>query len=574
MARLETIAPAVPGGGWPPFACACVFCRDAAAPSGTGEAGSGSGAYTSGDPGDPGNAAALIDPRGAWGRATLSYSFAEAVPGHYGSGAAERSGFQPLSQVQREAVRAALDAIERGTAITFVEDRDPTDGLGDIVFGAARLPDGVGGWAYSPTAGPRGGDVWLSTAFRNNQDPEPGSVGFARILHETGHALGLKHAGDYDTTGKDTAGPFLPPALDTRQYTVMAYDPHPAYADTRPETPMVLDLVALQSLYGVNDATGGGDTHYRWDPDRPVIETVWDAGGVDTFDASNHTHGVAIDLRPGHFASLGAGEAGGAGQDNVAIAFGTVIEHAIGGSGGDRLTGNAIGNRLIGSGGDDTLVGGGGDDTLDGGPGADEAVFSGARAAYALAEKEGWLAVTGPDGSDRLVGVEWLRFDDRVLDARDGAAAPVEPEPVLPPATPPFLLLRDLRVAEGSGGETAFTLTVLLDRPALSAVSVDWMTWGLTARKGQDYVGDQGRLTIAAGATEGRIDLRLIADRAREADEHYEIRFDDLRGALWGDPDRALRIAIADDDGPQGGLLGGATGGMSGGIAGLDGWLW
>jgi serralysin len=56
---------------------------------------------------------------------------------------------------------------------------------------------------------------------------------------------------------------------------------------------------------------------------------------------------------------------------NVAIAYGTVIENAIGGSARDLIHGNEVDNILQGLGGNDVIRGFGGNDTIDGGAGAD-----------------------------------------------------------------------------------------------------------------------------------------------------------------------------------------------------------
>ena len=103
---------------------------------------------------------------------------------------------------------------------------------------------------------------------------------------------------------------------------------------------------------------------------RPFIRTIVDAGGTDTISVANFARGCLIDLREGCFSSIripsdplppGYVENNPGiydGTDNLAIAFGTRIENAVGGSGTDRLVGNTLANRLDGAGGNDTLVGG------------------------------------------------------------------------------------------------------------------------------------------------------------------------------------------------------------------------
>ncbi|WP_431272822.1 hypothetical protein [Dankookia sp. P2] len=61
-----------------------------------------------------------------------------------------------------------------------------------------------------------------------------------------------------------------------------------------------------------------------------------------------------------------------------------------------------------------TLLGAGGNDLLDGGPGFDVAALAGLRAGTGLTRQAdgSWLAV-GPAGTDRLVGIELVRFADR-----------------------------------------------------------------------------------------------------------------------------------------------------------------
>ena len=103
----------------------------------------------------------------------------------------------------------------------------------------------------------------------------------------------------------------------------------------------------------------------------------------------------------------------------------------------DKLDGGYHNDTLVGAGGNDSLWGGAGadsltgsagDDRLDGGTGTDTAVFSGAKASYALVKNtDGSITVTGHDGTDTLLQVEFARFDDATLDLAT----------VTPPSPPP-----------------------------------------------------------------------------------------------------------------------------------------
>ena len=187
------------------------------------------------------------------------------------------------------------------------------------------------------------------------------------VLHEIGHALGLEHAFDVLNAGTE----------QTNQYSVMGYEPHEQYAGsqtaqhTRPEALMLYDIAALQSMYGANTQTNSGSTRYGansdadlggdWADNAVVVETIWDpSGNADVFDTSNQSGRVIIDLRQGEFSSIGQRpNDGGAAVDNVAIAFNTVIEQAIGGNAADILIGSSAENQLDGGAGDDWIFGDG-----------------------------------------------------------------------------------------------------------------------------------------------------------------------------------------------------------------------
>ncbi|HYC02200.1 MAG TPA: M10 family metallopeptidase, partial [Azospirillaceae bacterium] len=413
----------------------------------------------------------------------LDYSFMAAVPGYYGPAAEGENptagNFVAMNDSQKAAVRQALALYSDVSLLTF---REVADGANPpLRFGTHAFENAETlGYAYYPAAGlatsdgrltsvefgDEAGDLWLNADNDLYKNIRVGTDEFATVVHEIGHALGLKHPHDGERR--------LPTAEDSQLYTVMSYE-YAANAEIAvqrdgawtlerlaPRTMGLYDIQAIQFLYGANRATRAGDTTYSWGASERFFEAIWDGGGTDTLDASNQTLGNVIDLRDGAFSSIAirATEAQRRleipstismptptydGRDNLAIAFGAVIENAKGGSAADRITGNSAANRLEGNAGDDTLTGGAGADTLlggagndqlEGGDGLDEAVFGQAFAAYQVTTAAGVTTVLhlngGTDGSDRLSGIENLRFADRTISLADP----------IPTVTPTEFLLR------------------------------------------------------------------------------------------------------------------------------------
>ncbi len=317
----------------------------------------------------------------------LTYSF----PGDIGYwlavyGVGEPDSYGALNATEQSAARSALQAWANVANVTFTEVTDTDTEVGEIRFAysTAVSPDAQA-HAYPLFDGPEAGDVWLNS----NADWDgfsKGSYDYFTLVHEIGHALGLKHP--FETSAFNAT--LLPVADDATFLTVMSYSAWPgdqlSGVNYNPTTPMWYDIASAQYLYGANNTYHAGNDVYTFVQGRFYNQTIWDAGGVDKIVWSATTQGATIDLRSGQWNDLGnsltytlADGSRFTDKDTVIIYEGVVIENAQGGAAADIIRGNAIANKLIGGGGADRLIGGGGADVLTGGVGADKS-FGGAGA--------------------------------------------------------------------------------------------------------------------------------------------------------------------------------------------------
>ncbi|MFJ7798405.1 matrixin family metalloprotease [Pseudomonas sp. NPDC096950] len=298
------------------------------------------------------------------GPTNLTYSFMFASTSYFATNYSadnEYKAMYDLSLDQRGGIIRALASWSSVANINFTQTTDNISNVGDLRFGGyADMGDQAAAWAYTPSSRPNGGDVWIGDPA--NEFSINGSYDYMTYIHEIGHAIGLKHpfsANSLNTT-------ILDPSLDDVRYTVMSYNNNYSY---QPTTPMLLDIVAIQALYGANTQWHAGDNVYSWNYYDKIFETIWDSGGTDTIDASNQLNSVNLDLNEGAFSSIGVyfeQHTGGTVNNfnsGLAIAYGTKIENAIGSTFNDVLKGNALNNVLDGREGVDTMYGGAGNDT-------------------------------------------------------------------------------------------------------------------------------------------------------------------------------------------------------------------
>jgi serralysin len=349
-------------------------------------------------------------------------------------GLAEYFNFTPFSDAQKAAARVAMGLWDDVISVKFAETNVNSADIafGDLTSAPTTqaysyLPLSL--LSGNPTVNAQiqdiAGDVWVSLSQSSNLALGFGGYGLTTLIHEIGHSLGLSHPGAYNASpGVSITYPVNAEYYqDSRQYTVMSYfnaeftgGGHIDWGRLNwvyAQTPLVHDIAAMQAIYGADPTTRAGDTVYGFNStaDKAVYDfaqnsmpvlAIYDAGGEDTLDFSGWSSSSVIDLNPGAFSSGGGSgvvpldqlkAAGllpasyteeqylalrakynavdGMLHDNISIAYGTVIENAVGGGGNDLLVGNAAANKLSGNAGDDGIAGGDGNDRIDGGLGAD-----------------------------------------------------------------------------------------------------------------------------------------------------------------------------------------------------------
>lgn len=470
-----------------------------------------------------------------WASSALTYSFVmpgtSVIPGSYPE-PTFWNAIRAFSATQQDAAKTALAgwANVANVAFTQVADNAASAGTIRMTFSSGYNWGTSAGATYLPNSGPSGGDLFLdpnsSDALRGYSNGTFGTSAFTQgsyayytLMHELGHAIGLKHPfeGSGDGGGGALTGTQYA-ALDTRVQTLMSYTTLSDHGDARyftynPTTPMVLDIAAAQAVYGANYGYNAGDTTYAFNDSagQYYFQTIWDGGGTNTIAYSGGTAST-IDLRAGHGSTIGNAVYAGTAYNrtaytvqNVWLAYDVKVTNAtVTGTANCTLIANDYGCTLQAGGGNDTLVGGvgadfltggRGNDVLTGGEGLDTAIYAGLRAAYTLTAAGDGFTIrdnSGAEGADTLSGIEFLRFADGVLALNTAADT-------LAPAAPALGVAKDAAgvvtantpVVSGTA-EAGATVRLYNGATVLSTVTADssgaWRYAPATPMRNGDYL--------------------------------------------------------------------------------------
>lgn len=487
-----------------------------------------------------------------WTTTALTYSFySDAVfAGQYYG---REVGVREVSAAVKQNVRRILATYGSFMNVTFTEVAETAGSVGAIrVMTSTQDTYAYAYFPSSSTGANVGGDVHLNPAYDRVGDTNgfqngPGAHGYLALIHELGHALGLKHP--------HASSPNLTAAEDNYGNTVMSYN----FLGPASGTPMAYDILALQYIYGAR-AQRTGDDVYRFtrtsidqyvvggavslDPSTATKQTIWDAGGYNTLDLSGiaaSASGYRLDLKPFGWLTANASFKTTYYDAGTSIGPGVRIFGVIGSSGSDTIYANDEANVFGGYApgkvtGADVIVDASTADRIDlaaFSPGQVSQTASGADLVLGLGSS-GSITIRNYYGGNR-------------------------PELAFGSGTS-TIGITGVRVTEGNTGTTPASFVVTLAPPATTTVVVSYTTSNGTATAGTDYAGAAGNVTFAPGQTQQTVSIAVMGDSAVESDETFSVLLSaPSAGAVIGTARGDATIVNDDQASPGGGGVNAAS---------------
>ena len=211
------------------------------------------------------------------------------------------------------------------------------------------------------------GDITIRLDLRDGLLEDGSNFAKYILAHEIGHAVFTLNDSTPEPGHLNTD---LGWEFNNTGWTVSSYlEEQPIYSNSAqdPIGPMVLDIKAIQALFGANPNTGAGESIYQLDENS--FTTIYDVSGIDTLNFSTAQDFVHLDLRDETVSKVGL-------SGLIGIASGTTIENVIGSENDDIFRLNSSTNTIIAGGGNDIIRDAGLDDIINGGEGFDTVFYN------------------------------------------------------------------------------------------------------------------------------------------------------------------------------------------------------